>query len=932
MSGRADQPGVAGDTPAGDSSLRILEEKARRLLKRCRYGEAGRCFQQVVGNLELVVDANPTTMTSTSNGVSRSSREIGAWEGLALCLSRQLDDAGAEAAQRKALALRCRQWEGSESESASSRAGSGERWPASEAFAPGANSPRVAAAKRAALPCLRNLASFVANQGRHVDAEVILRTVLEHHDQELRQGRLSPKSTDKGKPTEHEDGFGGGKPPGLAVSPPLPPSTLADLSFSPDARPSSSGVEEEKRSEQEPDEGLPSAACRASHHETYSSSSNSSEESEPRTRRSLSPTPKTPNAAGAAFFEQPATSGTVDRIRDGVNTPLARELTPPPPTRPPPSSREASPAADRASRSGVPPAPPPPSPVPPMKQHENSVGVGRFSSSGDERGRRESGDRWVEGEDSGEAGDAGREEEEEEDLEQMAAVTKHHLAVVLHSQGRAKEAELLLEESLQVLRRRQPPQAVWIAQALHDLARVVRPREPARACALYREALQLLEDARGVNHFLTAPTLAKLGCLLGEYLIATPISPAAPAGPGAVGVARAAGLAEAVCAPAEQAAGRSSAEAVAAAAGDRWDAKEAEAMIKRAVLIQGRHLGLRHPSVASSMRAMAELYRRQGRLSEAEPLFRRAIGIWEASPGPMDSDAVAALHGLAHCVLAGTGADWLGRFEEAFACVDQAYRIASSQPGNDPSSKLLLEALRMIRSRQRQGRGDPQPASATIMKGIWSGRWDPSNNEGGGGCGGGAGSGEVKGHTRSRSGSGDNPRCAVCLEEIGAAAAIGGEESGSDRSEKEGALKGLAAVASVEWTADIGSEEARLAGTENAHAKGSFAYLPCGHRFHMHCIGRWLAHSSSCPSCRSRVEEEEEPPAKPAPAAAGASAAGATPAEAGTATRSVGSQARRANGEEGGGGGGGGMEVGERGEYPAAARGVGVPDARAPFC
>ena len=151
-------------------------------------------------------------------------------------------------------------------------------------------------------------------------------------------------------------------------------------------------------------------------------------------------------------------------------------------------------------------------------------------------------------------------------------------------------------------------------------------------------------------------------------------------------MARAAGLAEAVCAPGERSgstpsAAASVAEAVAAAAGSDWDAKEAEAMIKRAVLIQGKHLGLRHPAVASSMRAMAELYRKQGRLSEAEPLLRRAISIWEASPGPMDADAVAALHGLAHCVLAGAGADWLGRFEEAFDLVDQAYRIASSPPG-----------------------------------------------------------------------------------------------------------------------------------------------------------------------------------------------------------------------------------------------------------
>ncbi|CAM9712527.1 unnamed protein product, partial [Hapterophycus canaliculatus] len=268
---------------------------------------------------------------------------------------------------------------------------------------------------------------------------------------------------------------------------------------------------------------------------------------------------------------------------------------------------------------------------------------------------------------------------------------------------------------------------------------------------------------------------------------------------------------------------------------------------KRAVLIQGRHLGLRHPAVASSMRAMAELYRRQGRLAEAEPLFRRAIGIWEVSPGPMDSDAVAALHGLAHCVLAGAGADWLGRFEEAFALVDQAYRIASSHPGNGSSARLLLEALRMIRSRQRQGRGDPQPASAAIMEGVWNGRWDPAKIEaegrggdiGGNGKGGGGGGG-----------GGDSSRCAVCLEEV-----VGG---GAEASPVGGQVGGRAAAweAGGDWTADIGSAEGVCAQPGDAHARGSFAYLPCGHRFHTYCIGRWLAHSSSCPSCRRRVEDD----------------------------------------------------------------------------
>lgn len=229
-------------------------------------------------------------------------------------------------------------------------------------------------------------------------------------------------------------------------------------------------------------------------------------------------------------------------------------------------------------------------------------------------------------------------------------------------------------------------QVVLLGQAMHDLAGVIRPTNPARACALYRGALMLLEEVLGKNHILSAPTLTKLGSLVGDCLLAAaaiPPAPAAPAGPGAAGIARSAGLAEAVCAPGEASMPAASDIAgVAAEAG--WpeiDVAGADRMIKRAAMIQGRHLGMRHPAVASSLRAIAELYRKQGRLSEAEPLFRKAIGIWENSSGSMDADAVAAFHGLAHCVLGGAGADWLGRFEEAFALVDQAYGVACSQPG-----------------------------------------------------------------------------------------------------------------------------------------------------------------------------------------------------------------------------------------------------------
>ena len=70
-------------------------------------------------------------------------------------------DAGAEAAQRKALALRCREWEATATAHTHAHRTAESSW-------------KVLAAKRAAAPCLRDLASFVSNQGRHGDAEVIL--------------------------------------------------------------------------------------------------------------------------------------------------------------------------------------------------------------------------------------------------------------------------------------------------------------------------------------------------------------------------------------------------------------------------------------------------------------------------------------------------------------------------------------------------------------------------------------------------------------------------------------------------------------------------------------------------------------------------------------------------------------------------------------
>lgn len=187
-------------------------------------------------------------------------------------------------------------------------------------------------------------------------------------------------------------------------------------------------------------------------------------------------------------------------------------------------------------------------------------------------------------------------------------------------------------------------------------------------------------------------------------------------------------------------------------------------------------------------------------------------------------------------------------------CPDLMLRVfipASDLDGSYSSSRLLLEALRMIRSRQRQGRGDPQPASTDIMDGVWSGRWDPAKRSGDGGSGDGEGGGgdaggdetsssEVRASRSSR--RGDDPRCAVCLEEVGGGggSSVGESAGGTDvaaesgpeeKEEEEETSQGL--EVGGEFTADIGSNGAEKAETD-AHARGRFAYLPCGHRFHTH--------------------------------------------------------------------------------------------------
>jgi len=74
---------------------------------------------------------------------------------------------------------------------------------------------------------------------------------------------------------------------------------------------------------------------------------------------------------------------------------------------------------------------------------------------------------------------------------------------------------------------------------------------------------------------------------------------------------------------------------------------EAEPLYKRALSIREKVLGSDHPDVALSLNSLAGLYRNQGRYSEAEPLYKRALSIVEKVLGSEHPDVANSLNNLA---------------------------------------------------------------------------------------------------------------------------------------------------------------------------------------------------------------------------------------------------------------------------------------------
>jgi tetratricopeptide (TPR) repeat protein len=104
---------------------------------------------------------------------------------------------------------------------------------------------------------------------------------------------------------------------------------------------------------------------------------------------------------------------------------------------------------------------------------------------------------------------------------------------------------------------------------------------------------------------------------------------------------------------------------------------EAEPLYRRALAISEASYGPDHPEVASGLNNLAGLLRATNRLSEAEPLYRRALAIDEASYGPDHPEVASDLNNLALLLRA------TNRLSEAEPLIRRALAIDEASDGPD---------------------------------------------------------------------------------------------------------------------------------------------------------------------------------------------------------------------------------------------------------
>gem|GEM_PF-920000 len=130
---------------------------------------------------------------------------------------------------------------------------------------------------------------------------------------------------------------------------------------------------------------------------------------------------------------------------------------------------------------------------------------------------------------------------------------------------------------------------------------------------------------------------------------------------------------------------------------------EAEPLYRRALEIDEASYGPDHPKVAIDLNNLAALLQATNRLAEAEPLFRRALKIDEASYGPDHSEVAIDLNNLAQLLQA------TNRLGEAEPLYRRALKIDEASYGPDhPKVAIDLNNLaQLLQDTNRLGEAEP---------------------------------------------------------------------------------------------------------------------------------------------------------------------------------------------------------------------------------
>ncbi|WKZ20599.1 MAG: tetratricopeptide repeat-containing protein [Candidatus Brocadiaceae baterium WH-1] len=100
----------------------------------------------------------------------------------------------------------------------------------------------------------------------------------------------------------------------------------------------------------------------------------------------------------------------------------------------------------------------------------------------------------------------------------------------------------------------------------------------------------------------------------------------------------------------------------------------AEVVAKKALEVAEKKVGTDHPSVATSLHNLADIYRIQGQYAQAEPLYKRVLVIYEKSLGPDHPDVANCLTNLAQLYRATRRGKKAAEFEQRAAAIRTAER------------------------------------------------------------------------------------------------------------------------------------------------------------------------------------------------------------------------------------------------------------------